>query len=112
LRRALSLLLAACASGGAVQAAELDMAKLGEARSAVAEAGAIERLDAAGRLTSAYADNVRGDIRKDLEGLLKDPALGAYARAAIQAIDRHDQAALVILRDRLTALERAHGRAG
>jgi hypothetical protein len=112
LRLALSLLLAAWASGAAVHAAELDMAKLGEARSAAAEAGAIERLHAAGRLTSAYADNLRSDIRKDLEALLKDPTLGAYARAAIQAIDRHDQAALADLRDRLTALERSHGRAG
>lgn len=112
MRTALSLLLAAFASGGVAQTAELDMAKLGEARSAAAEAGAIERLHAAGRVTSAYAENLRGDIRKDLEALLKDPVLGAYARAAIQAIDRHDQAALADLRDRLTALERAHGRAG
>ena len=103
-------LVAALAIAGAAHA-EIDKAKLGEARSLVAEAAAVEHLRATRRITSSYADGLRDDLRKDLQKLVKAPGVGPAAAEGIAALDRHDEAALVRLRDRLVSQEKALGRA-
>jgi hypothetical protein len=86
--------------------------KLEEARSLVAEAAQVERLAAAGKLTSAYAEAIRGDLRKGLVSLQKEPALTADVTAALDAMDRRDGDGLQAIAARLNAQERALGRAG
>ncbi|HET9161117.1 MAG TPA: hypothetical protein VFN88_10945 [Caulobacteraceae bacterium] len=93
-------------------AKDLDRAKLDEARSNVAEAGLLERQFAAGRVTEAYADALRQDLRKSLVKLKKEPPLASAMRAALDAIDRHDGEALSALADQLATKERALGRTG
>ena len=107
----LSLLLLGLAAASAA-AAPLDTAKLDEARSAVAEAAAVTRAEAQGRVTRTYAEGLREAIRRDLEKLRQDPQFGPVARAALQALERKDEAALQALRDQLIVIERAHGRSG
>ena len=108
---ALAALLAALIPS-AVVAQGPDMAKVDQLRSLVAEAVALGRAVADDRVTATYAEGLRGDIRKSLKALLKDPVLGASAREAMQALDIGDQRTLTALRDRLVRLEGAHGRAG
>jgi hypothetical protein len=91
-------------------AADLDTAKLSELRSLVAEAAAVETAHAHGRLTAAYVDGQRDDIRQALEKLLTDPALKPWAEGALAALDRGDAAALGRAREQLVAIERTLGR--
>jgi hypothetical protein len=109
LKFCIAVLVAALAHAAA--AAGLDTAKLDEARSLVAEAAALEAAQARSRVTGAYADGIREDLRKDLEKLLKEPDLRAAVQGALTAMDCHDAASLAAIRDRLVAMERAHGRA-
>jgi hypothetical protein len=111
LRIAVGALLAGLALSGAAQAGGIDKAKLAEARSLAAEAATVEALQARGKLTAAYAEGLRDDLRKDLDKLSKEPELGDLVKPAIAALDAHDAAALGAVRDRLVALERIHGRA-
>jgi hypothetical protein len=107
----LAAVVAACLPAFGAVAADLDTAKLGELRSLVAEAAAVEAAHAHGRLTAQYADGQLDDLRQGLRKLLSDPALKPWAEAALAALDRRDAAALARTRDRLVAMERAHGRA-
>jgi hypothetical protein len=86
--------------------------KLEEARSMIAEASQIEQLAAAGKLTAAYAHALRGDLRKGLTSLQKEPALAADVGAALEAMDRKDAAGLRAIADKLAGEERDLGRAG
>jgi hypothetical protein len=86
--------------------------KVEEARSLVAEAAQIERYRANDRLTDAYAEALRGDLRKALVDLQSEPQLKAVVEAALQAMDRGDAAALDALAQTLVAKERVLGRAG
>jgi hypothetical protein len=104
--------MAASVLAGAAHAADIPRAKLDEARSLIAEAAMIEQLLAHDRVTTAYADAQREDVRRELVQLKKEPGLEAAALAALEALDRHDIKALAAIRDRLIAIERAHGRAG
>jgi hypothetical protein len=110
-RPALGALVACLALWGKPAAAEIDKAKLGEARSLVAEAAAVEQFSARGRITQIYADGLQGDIRKSLDKLKKEPAFAEVAERALAALERHDAAGLTALRDHLAAQEKAHGRA-
>jgi hypothetical protein len=85
--------------------------KLDAARSLVAEAWLLDDAEAAGRVTQAYAAALRDDLREGLTKLGQDPAFRTVANAALLALARRDDGALAALRDRLTAQERAHGRA-
>jgi hypothetical protein len=95
----------------AAHAAPPDKAKVSEARSLSAEAAAVETAHARDRVTDAYARGLLASLRKDLQQLTRDPALGPLAAGAVAAIDRHDIPRLVAVRDRLVALERSLGRA-
>lgn len=106
----LLLLLAAAFVAGGANATELDTAKLAQVRSAVAEAATVLRSQARGQVTETFAEGLRSDIRKDLQKLVADPEVGTMASAALVAVDARDEPALLSLRDRLVALERAHGR--
>src|SRR5690242_3645471 len=64
--------------------------KIEETRSLIAEAAQIERHQAQGRLTQAYAGALRGDLRKALMELESEPQLKATVKAALQAMDRGD----------------------
>jgi len=86
--------------------------KLEVARSLVAEASQIERLAAAGKLTRAYAEAIRGDLRKGLVSLQKEKALAADVAAALAAIDRKDATGLQAIAEKLAAEERVLGRTG
>jgi hypothetical protein len=108
--RPLLILAAAVHLAGGAAAADLDTAKLDEARSALGEAAAIARAEATGRVTHAYARGLREDVRKDLVKLRQEPTLKAVAAEALQALDANDEPALRALKDRLLAMERAHGR--
>jgi hypothetical protein len=111
-RFAVSTLAAASAAWPACAlAGGIDTAKLDEVRSAVAEAAALEAVQARGRVTETYARGLRGDLRRDLQKLTSDPVLGPLARQGLDALARRDAAALARWRDRLVALERANGRA-
>jgi hypothetical protein len=112
LKAGLAILVSGVIAAHAAAGAELDKAKLDEARSLLAEAAALEHAQAGHRVGDTYAEGLRGDLRKDLQKLLKAPAFADVARAGLSALDRHDAAALALLRDRLVALERSHGRAG
>ena len=107
-----SLVLVASLIAGIARAADLDTAKLDQLRSAVAEAAAIGEAQSHGLVTRVYANGVRADIRKSLQEELGAPGLGEFARQALRAVDANDQAALRALKQRLVAMERAHGRAG
>ena len=111
MRLALGALAACMALWGWSAAAEIDKAKLGEARSLVAEAVAVEQLSASGRITQVYADGLRGDISKSLEKLKKEPAFAEVAERALAALEHHDATSLAAIRDHLVAQEKAHGRA-
>lgn len=93
------------------RAEDLDTAKLDQARSLVAEAALLERSEGQGRVTRAYAEALRETLKDDLQKLRNEPRFRAVADQALAALDRRDAAALAALRDRLVALERAHGRA-
>jgi hypothetical protein len=105
-------MMAAIALATSAHAADITRAKLDEARSLIAEAALIEQLFAADRITRTYADAQREDVRRDLVKLKKEPGLEAPAQSALDALDRHDIAALNAIRDRLVAIERANGRTG
>ena len=109
MRRLIGMAIWAAASAAA--AAEPDAAKLADARSLVAEAVALDRAEAAGRVPKAYARALREDLEQDLQKLKDEPGLGDVARAALADLRRRDTAALAALRDRLVAQERSHGRA-
>ena len=100
------------AAGLPAAAADIDMAKLDGLRSATAEAAAIEAAQARGQVTERYADGVRDDLRHDLRRFLAEPGLGPIADEVLTALDRRDVPALARSRDRLVAMEKAHGRAG
>jgi hypothetical protein len=108
----LALAALAAAFSSSVHAADIDKAKLGEARSLVAEAAAVEQQARAGQVTRTYADGLRDDIAQALEKLKKEPAFADLAGRALAAVHARDEAALKAIRDRLTALERSLGRAG
>ena len=103
--------LTGLAAGGWARAAEPDPAKLAQARSLVAEAVMLDRAQAGGRVTQAYARALDDDLRDGLRKLRGDPALGGVAGDALAALARNDTAHLLALRDRLVALEWSHGRA-
>jgi hypothetical protein len=94
-----------------VAADRVDLAKLDELRSLLAEAVAVDAGEAHRQVTPLYATAVRADIRQDIGKLADDPTLGPAAREALEALRRRDTAALARGRDRLVVLERAHGRA-
>jgi hypothetical protein len=104
--------MAVSALAGVAHAADIPRAKLDEARSLIAEAAMIEQLLVQDRITGTYADAQRQDVRRELIKLKKEPGLQAPARSALDALDRHDIAALAVIRDKLIAIERAHGRTG
>ena len=106
------LLVAAALLGGVARAGELDTATLDQLRSAVAEAAAIGQAETRGQVTHTYAQGLRQDIRQDLQGVLRAPGVGDLARQALRAVDARDQADLLLLKQRLVGMERAHGRAG
>ena len=110
MRLALGLAILMATAGGS-RAAEPDAAKLAEARSLIAEAVALDRASADGRLTRSYDDALRSDIVDGLKKLKDAPGLGAVAGQAMAAFGRRDDGALAALRDRLVAQERSHGRA-
>ena len=112
MKAGLAILVSGVLAAHTAAGAELDKAKLDEARSLLAEAAALEDARAVGQVGDTYAEGLRGDLRKDLQELLKEPAFANVARAGLSALDRHDAAALAVLRDRMVALERSHGRAG
>jgi hypothetical protein len=93
------------------KAQALDRAKLDEARSLVAEAVALGKVEAEGRVTKAYASGIREDLRDDLGKLRKTPGFRSLAQEALTAMNRGDNPALLALRDRLVILERSNGRA-
>jgi hypothetical protein len=101
---------AALVAAAAPAAAKVDPAKLDEIRTLVAEAVAIEQAQAGGRVTGAYADGLRHDLKKKLSGLIGDPAVGPIAARAQACWLGGDVAGLAALRDRLVALERRQGR--
>jgi hypothetical protein len=109
--RVLAAVIAALLASPAA-AKDLDRAKLDDARSTIAEAALLERQRTAGRVTGAYADALRQDLRKALVKLKNEPALAGPAPAALDAMDRQDAAALGAIADQLVAKERALGRAG
>jgi hypothetical protein len=90
----------------------VDKAKLDELRSVVAEAAALQAVEARGLVTSRYGDGLHTDLRRDLRKLVSDPRLGPAAREGLAALDHRDAAGLAHCRDLLVALERSHGRAG
>jgi hypothetical protein len=94
--------------GGAARASPVELSEL---RSLAAEAAALEHGAQTGRVTQAYATALGAQIRRDVEKLVRRPALARAARATLEAMDRHDEARLRALRDALVARERAHGRA-
>jgi hypothetical protein len=102
-----SLILATTA-----QAADLDPAKLDQARSLIAEAVLLEHAAAAGQVTGPAAEALRGELKDDLQKLTKEPAFAAVVRQALAALARRDAATLAALRDHLVQLERSHGRVG
>jgi hypothetical protein len=106
------LFLSAAIVPGAVQAQALDTVKLDQARSAVAEVLVISRAQARGQVTAIYADGLREGARNNLKKLLRDPDIKDLAGEALRALDARDETALCALQERLTALERAHGRGG
>jgi hypothetical protein len=111
-RFAVSTLAAAFAAWPArAVAGGIDTAKLDEVRSAIAEAAALEAVQARGRVTQTYASGLRDDLRRDLQKLTSDPVLGRVARQGLDALSRRDAAALARWRELLVALERANGRA-
>ncbi|MFL5295114.1 MAG: hypothetical protein ACJ798_01910 [Phenylobacterium sp.] len=103
--------LAILAAAGAASAAEPDPAKLAQARSLVAEAVALDRAEAAGRVPRAYAQALRENLVDGLDKLKQEPGLAGVVQAALADLRRRDTAALAALRDRLVAQERSHGRA-
>ena len=111
-RNSLLRLLSVAVIAAASPARALDTAKLDQARSAVAEAATVSRAEARGQVTGVYADGVREGARNNLQKLLKEPELKAVVGEALRALDVGDVEALAGLQARLTALERAHGRAG
>jgi hypothetical protein len=104
--------MAVSALATAAHAEDIPRAKLDEARSLIAEAAMIEQLLSQDKITQTYADAQREDVRQDLVKLKKEEGLAAAAQGALEALDRHDIAALRAIRDQLVGIERAHGRTG
>ena len=111
MRRAFGVLSICLLFAGAAQAAGLDKVKLGEVRSLIAEAAAVEQLRQHGKVTETYADSLSDDLRKDLKSREKEPGLSGYVTGALTALECHDAASLAALRDRLAKLEGSLGRA-
>jgi hypothetical protein len=112
-RLSLALVLISALAGPAAAA---DLAALRQARSLVAEAGAVEQQARAGGLTKAYAAQMREEARRQLQSARvkaarSSPELAAPIGEALHALDAHDAAALKAIAQRLFAMEGAHGRA-
>jgi len=109
--RTATIALTALLTTVSARAAEPDRAKFDEARSLIAEASIIERLQSASRVTETYAAGQREAIAKDLRNLAQEPGLGPYVRSALAALKRHDALALAALAEALVREEAALGRA-
>jgi hypothetical protein len=109
--RAAAFSFAVVLSCGAASAAE-DLVAARTARSLIAEAAMVLRLNAESRLTAIYSDAMSENVRQklqQLEGSTDDPMLRKTLETAVAALTRSDAATLRAIADRLFAQTGPHG---